>query len=79
VAGNVYPSISYNSLNMFLKLKCNGEIRLLVNLVPFNKIMVKDYEFIHNEVLLLRILESVNYYFIIDLADWYFPIRVKLE
>jgi hypothetical protein len=39
----IYPSASQNPVNMFPKLKLNREIRLLVNLVPHNKITVKDH------------------------------------
>jgi hypothetical protein len=43
VADIIYPSTSHNPVNMFSKLKPNGEIRLLADLVPHNKIIVKDY------------------------------------
>jgi hypothetical protein len=39
---------------MFVKLKPNGEIMLLADLLPYNKIMVKDQEPIANKVLILR-------------------------
>jgi hypothetical protein len=48
VAGILYPSASHNSVNMFLKLKPNREIRLLANLVPCRKIVVKDHRPIQN-------------------------------
>jgi hypothetical protein len=64
---------------MFLKLKSNREIRLLTDLVPYNKITVKDYGSIPNQVLILRTQERVKYHSTIDLADWYFQIRVEPE
>jgi hypothetical protein len=48
VAGIVYPSTSYNPINMFLNLKPNREIRLWADLAPHNKIMVKGHEPIPN-------------------------------
>jgi hypothetical protein len=62
---------------MFLKCKPNGEIRLLADHVPFNKITVKDYGPILNEALILRTLGRVKYYSTRDLANWYFQIRVE--
>jgi hypothetical protein len=78
-AGIVYPSASHNPVNMFPKLKSNKEIRVLADLVPCNKITVKDHRPIPNQVLILRTLESVKYHSTIDLADWYFQIRVEPE
>jgi hypothetical protein len=41
-AGIIYPSPSHNPVNMFPKLKPNREIRPWANLVPHNKITIKD-------------------------------------
>jgi hypothetical protein len=54
VAGIIYPSASHNAVNMYLKLKPNGEIMRLADLVPQNKIMVTDNEPIPNKALILR-------------------------
>jgi hypothetical protein len=64
---------------MFSKLKSNGEIRLLADLVPCNKITVKDYEPIPNQVLILRTLGRVIYCLTIDLANCYFQLKVEPE
>jgi hypothetical protein len=64
---------------LFPKLKPNGEIRLLADLVPHNKITVKDYRLIPNRMLILRTLGRVKYHSTIDLADWYFQIRLEPE
>jgi hypothetical protein len=78
-AGIIYLSGNHNPINMFPKLKPNGEIRLLADLVPCNKITVKDHGPIPNQVLILRTLGRAKYYSIIDLADWYFKIGVEPE
>jgi hypothetical protein len=44
----IYPSACHNPVNIFLKLRSIGEIRPLADLVPHNKIMVKDQEPIAN-------------------------------
>jgi hypothetical protein len=64
---------------MFLKLKTNREIRLLADLMPCNKITVKDHGPIPNYVLIIRTLGSSKYHSTIYLADWYFQIRGKPE
>jgi hypothetical protein len=79
VVGIFYPSASHNPVNLFPQLKPNREIRLLVDLVPHNKIMAEDHGPIANQVLILRILGRAKYHSTIDLADWYFQIRVKPE
>jgi hypothetical protein len=48
VAGIIYPSASHNPVNMFMKLKLNGEIRLLADLEHHNKIIVKAHKPITN-------------------------------
>jgi hypothetical protein len=64
---------------MFPKLKPDGEIRQLADHVLCNKITVKDHEPIPNWVHILRTLGRVKYYSTVDLADWYFQIRVEPE
>jgi hypothetical protein len=64
---------------MFPKLKQNGEIKLLAVLVLCNKITVKDGRTILNQVLILRTLGRAQYHSTVDLADWYFQMRVEPE
>jgi hypothetical protein len=78
-AGIIYPSASHNPVNMFPKLMPNGEIRLLADSMPCNKIMVKNHGLIFNLILILRTLGRVKYCSTIDLADWFFQIRVEPE
>jgi hypothetical protein len=61
---------------MFLKLKPNREIRLLADLVPYNKITVKDHETIANQAHILRTQGRAEYRFTIDCTDWDFQINV---
>jgi hypothetical protein len=51
----------------------------LADLVPHNKIMVKYHRPISNQALILRTLDRRKYYSTINLADWYFQIRVEPE
>jgi hypothetical protein len=64
---------------MFLKLKPNGEIRLLADLVPYNKIIFKDHEVIPKLELNLRMRGRVKSRSTLELEDWYFLVRVKPE
>jgi hypothetical protein len=64
---------------MFLKLKPNREIRLLADLVSCTKITLKEHGPISNQTLLLRTLGRVKYRSTINLADWYFQIKVEPE
>jgi hypothetical protein len=64
---------------MFPKLKLNGKISLLADLVPYNRIIVKDHEPIHNEGLILRTLGRAKYQSTIDLADWSFQSTLEPE
>jgi hypothetical protein len=75
--GIIDASTSHNPLNMFRKLKPNGEIRLLADHVPHNKIMVEDHEPILNQALILRTLGRAIYCSTIDLADLYLQMRVE--
>jgi hypothetical protein len=51
----------------------------LADLVPHNKIRIKDHEYIPNQALILKTLGSAKYCSTIDLADWHLQIRVKPE
>jgi hypothetical protein len=79
VAKTIYPSASHNPVDTFPKLKPNSRIWLLAELVPCNKIMVKGHGPIPSQVLILIILGRAKYHSTIDLADWYFQIRVEPE
>jgi hypothetical protein len=79
VAVIIYPSTSHNPVNMFLKHKPNGEIRLFADLVPYNKVTFKNHGPIPNQALIWRTLGRVKYHSTIDLADWYLQIRVEPE
>jgi hypothetical protein len=68
-ASIIDPSTSHPPVNMFFKPKPNGEIGLSADLVPCNKITVKDHETILNQTLILRILGRAKYHFTINLAD----------
>ena len=78
-AGIIYPSEAHNPVNMFPKLKPNGEVRLLADLVARNKITIKDHGPIPNQALILRTLARAKYRSSIDLSNWYFQIRINPE
>jgi hypothetical protein len=71
--------LHHNPVNMFANVQPNGEIRLLADLVPHNKITVKDHGPIPNQALFLRTLGRAKYCLAIDLVHWYFQIRVEPE
>jgi len=64
---------------MFPKLKPNGEIRLLADLVPRNDIRIKNDSTIPNQSMILRTMARAKYRSTIDLSNWYFQIRVAPE
>jgi hypothetical protein len=64
---------------MFPKLKPNGEVCLLADLVARNKFTVMDHGPILNQALILRTLARVKFRSSIDLSNWYFHIRVQPE
>ena len=64
---------------MFLKLKPNGEIRLLADLVPRNDITKKNDSTIPNQSMILRTVARAKYQSTIDLSNWYFQIQVAPE
>ena len=64
---------------MFPKLKPNGEIRLLADLVPRNDITIKNDSTIPNQSMILRNVARAKYRSAIDLSNWYFQIRVAPE
>ena len=64
---------------MFTKLKPNGEIRLLADLVPRNDITRKNNSTIPNQSMILRTVARVKYRSTIELSNWYFQIRVAPE
>jgi len=61
---------------MFPKLKFNGEIRLLVDLVPRNDITIKNDSTIPNQSMILRTMARAKYRSTINLSNCYFQIRV---
>ena len=75
----IYPSEANNSVNMFPKLKPNGETRLLADLVPRNDITKKNDSTIPNQSMILRTVARAKYRSTIDLSNWYFQIRVAPE
>ena len=77
--GIIYISEANSPVNMFPKLKPNGEIRLLVDLIPRNKITIKDNSRISNQQMILRAVARAKYWSTIDLSNWYFQIRVASE
>ena len=52
----IYPCEANNPVNIFPKLKPNGEIRLLADLVPRNDITKKNDSTIPNQSMILRLL-----------------------
>ena len=75
----INPCEANNPLNMFPKLKPNGEIRLLADLVPRNDITKKNDSTIANQFMILRTVARAKYRSTIDLSNWYFQIRVAPE
>ena len=75
----IYPCEANNPVNMLPKLKPNGEIRLLVDLVPRNDITKKNDGTILNQFMILRTVARAKYRSTIDLSNWYFQIRVAPE
>ena len=75
----IYPCEVNNPVNMFPKLKPNGEIRLVADLVPRNDITKKNDSTIPNQSMILRTVARAKYPSTIDLSNWYFQIRVAPE
>jgi len=75
----MYPCEANNPVNMFPKLKPNGEIRLLADLVPRNDITIKSNSTILNESMIHRTVARAKYRSTIDLSNWDFQIRVAPE
>ena len=75
----IYPCEANNPVNMFPKLKPNGEIRLLADLVPRNDITIKNDSTIPNQSMIVRTIARAKYRSTIDLSNWYFQIRVAPE
>jgi len=70
----IYPCEANNPVNIFPKLKPNGEIRLLADLVPRNDITIKNDCTIPNQSMILRTVARAKYRSTIDLSNWYFQI-----
>ena len=70
----IYPCEANNSVNMFPKLKPNGEFRLLGDLVPKNDITKKNDSTIPNQSMILRTVARAKYRSTIDLSNRYFQI-----
>ena len=75
----IYSYEANNPVKMFPKLKPNGEIRLLADLVPRNDITIKNDSTIPNQSMILRTVARAKYRSTIDLSNWYFQIRVAPE
>ena len=75
----IYPCETNNPVNMFPKLKPNGEIRLLADLVPRNDIAIKNDSTIPNQSMILSTVATAKYRSTINLSNWYFQIRVAPE
>ena len=75
----IYSCEANNPVNMFPKLKPNGEIRLLADLVPRNDIIIKNESTIPNQSMILRTVAKAKYQSTIDLSNWNFQIRVAPE
>jgi len=72
----IYACEANNPVNMFPKLKPNGEIRLLADLVPRNDITIMNNSTIPNQSMILRTVARAKYRSTIDLSNWYLQIRV---
>ena len=75
----IYSCEANNPVNMFPKLKPNGEIRLLADVVPRNDITIKNDSTIPNQSMILRTVARAKYRSSIDLSSWYFQIRAAPE
>ena len=75
----IYPCEANNPVNMFPKLKPNGKIRLLADLVPRNDIAKKNDSTIPNQSMILRTVARAKYRSTLALSNWYFQIRVASE
>ena len=75
----IYSCEGSNQVNIFPKLKPNGEIRLLADLVLRNNITIKNHSTIPNQSMSLRIGARDKYQSTIDISNWYFQIRVSPE
>ena len=75
----IYPCEANNPVTMFPKLKPNGEIRLLGDLVPRKDIIKKNDSTIPNQSMIHRTVAIAKYRSTIDLSNWYFQIRVAPE
>jgi len=75
----IYPCKANNPDNMFLMLKPNGEIRLLVDLVPRNNITIKNDSSILNHSMIRRTVARAIYRSTINMSNWYFQIPVAPE
>ena len=69
-----HPCKANNPVNMFPKLKPNGDIRLLADLVPTNDISKRNDR--PNQSIILRTVAISKYRSSMDLTNWYFEIRV---
>ena len=65
----IYSCEANNPVNMFPKLKPNGEIRLLADLVPRNDITIKTDSTIPNQSMILRTVARAKYWSTIDLSN----------
>ena len=75
----IYLCKANNPVNMFPKLKPNGEIRLLSDLVPRNDVTKKNDSTIPNQSMILSTVARAKYRSTIDLSNSYVQIRVPPE
>jgi len=75
----IYPGEANYPVKMFPKVKPNGEIRLLADLVARKDITIKNDRTIPNHLLILRTVVRAKYRSTIALSNWYFQIQVALK
>jgi len=75
----IYPCEAKNPVNMFPKLKPNGGIRLLADLVPRNDITINHDSTIPNQSMILRTVARTKYRSTITLSNWYGSGRLDID
>jgi len=65
----IYPYEANNPVTMFPKLKANGEIKLLADLVQGNDITIKNYNTIPNQSMIPTTVARAQYRSTIDQAN----------
>jgi len=75
----IYPCEANNPLYMFHRLKPNGEMRLLADIVLRGCITIKNDSPISNPSMILRTVARAKYRSTIQLSNWYFQSQVAPE